>query len=135
VCPVRTHPPRRLRGGGGAVKRESSAEGGASEPPRPSQDAQEEIVISDDDLEQEEKPAPQLSVPDEAPSIKSEGPLSTVKGEVAPPDASASGRPKTEPSPTEVALPPSRESSLGTPPSPAPNGCRPDFGEVTRRTS
>jgi len=43
-----------------------------------------------------------------------------VKEEVAPPDASASGRSKTEPSQTEVALPPSRESLLGTPPSPAP---------------
>jgi hypothetical protein len=82
---------------GDAVKKESSAEGGASEPPRPSQDVQEEIVIWDDDLEQEEKPAPQLSVPAEAPSIKSEGPLSTVKGEVAPrmrlrPDARRSSR-------------------------------------------
>uniref|UniRef100_H3H209 Peptidase A2 domain-containing protein n=1 Tax=Phytophthora ramorum TaxID=164328 RepID=H3H209_PHYRM len=81
---------------------------------------QEEIVISDDDLESEEKRPAHKDPPDEAPTIKREGPLSTVKEEVTPPAASAPARPKTELSPTDVALPPSRESSLGTPPSPAP---------------
>jgi uncharacterized damage-inducible protein DinB len=101
---------------GGAKEVESSAESGHLGPPKPSQDAHD-VIIVDDDSDVEDKRPSTDDILDEAPTIKSEGPLSAVTEESVFEDAPTSTHVKSESPPDQVALPRSRESSLGTPPS------------------
>ncbi|KAG7385071.1 hypothetical protein PHYPSEUDO_001923 [Phytophthora pseudosyringae] len=70
-------------------------------------------------FEVEEKRPPEEGVPDEAPTIKKEGPLSTVKKEVVPEKSKEPLRSKPEPLPGQQAPLPRESTPLGTPPSPA----------------
>jgi hypothetical protein len=101
---------------GGAEEVESSADSGPLQPPKPSQDAHDVIIVNDDS-DVEDKGTSTNDILDEAPTITNEGPLSAVTEESVLEDAPTSTHVKSESPPDQVALPPSRESSLGTPPS------------------
>ncbi|ETI30070.1 hypothetical protein F443_22810 [Phytophthora nicotianae P1569] len=98
---------------GGAVKVKCPAEGGPSGSLKPRSD-----VIVLDDSEGEAEVSPKMVAPDITPTIKEEGPLSTVKEEAAQGDTIEPSSLQPELPSTRQVLPASGPSSLGTPPSP-----------------
>ncbi|ETM33014.1 hypothetical protein L914_19702, partial [Phytophthora nicotianae] len=99
---------------GDAVKVECPAEGGPSGSLKPRSD-----VIILDDSEGEAEVSLEMVGPDVTPTIKEEGPLSTVKEEAAQGDTIEPSSLQPELSSTRQVLPASGPSSLGTPPSPS----------------
>ncbi|ETP02592.1 hypothetical protein F441_20367 [Phytophthora nicotianae CJ01A1] len=99
---------------GDAVKVECPAEGGPSGSLKPRSD-----VIILDDSEGEAEVSLEMVGPDVTPTIKEEGPLSTVKEEAAQGDTIEPSSLQPELPSTRQVLPASGPSSLGTPPSPS----------------
>jgi hypothetical protein len=84
---------------GGVKEVESSAESGPLGTPKPSQDPHD-VIIVDDDSDVEDKRPPTDDILDEAPTIKSEGPLAAVTEELVLEDAPTSPHVKSESPPT-----------------------------------